>query len=307
MSTARPLLEAINTSLSVLSSTFATDTEETTTWLPPSTTTSTTSTTSAIFLDDVSYEDYNDYYSSPEGNEVTVPDHDTWQPNFTGIHSLAAESLEETEPEVWDARSAFIEMVAGKVYMVFPAFAVGLILGIIMWALYIFVFKSSTRLHKKRGDNYLSNIVQTQAGDAEEGEEEGGGGGETDDEDVEDQPPKPVETRRIDQFAFNHRDMINRMTRGVNLPASASQVSRMTVSTSSGSVTPSTADNTSIDSIHIVSSTDQSDQDGSGRPGRRTDGSQVNELLNDQGGIHIAMVHSSMETVDSSTMESSRL
>ncbi len=64
----------------------------------------------------------------------------TWKSGATILHP---------EPEVWNAKVMFMDMVAAKVYYVLPAFAGGLAIGVMFWLLYILLFKTSTRLQKK--------------------------------------------------------------------------------------------------------------------------------------------------------------
>lgn len=54
--------------------------------------------------------------------------------------------LEIREPIVWDARDAFIEKVGTKVFYVVPAFVLGLLVGVILWALYILMYKTGNCL-----------------------------------------------------------------------------------------------------------------------------------------------------------------
>lgn len=50
----------------------------------------------------------------------------------------------------WNPRQAFIESVATKVYYVVPAFVGGLMTGLLIWAVYIFLFKTGNCCFKAR-------------------------------------------------------------------------------------------------------------------------------------------------------------
>ncbi len=70
--------------------------------------------------------------------------------------------LHPEEPEVWNAKGMFIDMVATKVYYVLPAFAGGLAIGVMFWLLYILLFKTSTRLQKKIVRSSRDNLAASE-------------------------------------------------------------------------------------------------------------------------------------------------
>ncbi len=47
-----------------------------------------------------------------------------------------------TESQEWDPRTEFIDNVGKKVYMVIPAFLCGLLIGVVLWGIYILLFKT---------------------------------------------------------------------------------------------------------------------------------------------------------------------
>lgn len=49
------------------------------------------------------------------------------------------------EAKTWNARDTFIQHVGMRVYYIVPAFIVGLMVGVFLWALYILLYKTRTR------------------------------------------------------------------------------------------------------------------------------------------------------------------
>ena len=58
----------------------------------------------------------------------------------------------------WNPRQAFIESVATKVYYVVPAFVGGLMTGLLIWAVYIFLFKTGNCCFKARRNQPTPDI-----------------------------------------------------------------------------------------------------------------------------------------------------
>jgi len=49
------------------------------------------------------------------------------------------------EAKTWNAKDTFIQHVVMRVYYIVPAFIVGLMVGVFLWALYILLYKTRTR------------------------------------------------------------------------------------------------------------------------------------------------------------------
>lgn len=49
------------------------------------------------------------------------------------------------EAKAWNAKDTFIQHVVMRVYYIVPAFIVGLMVGVFLWALYILLYKTRTR------------------------------------------------------------------------------------------------------------------------------------------------------------------
>jgi len=92
-------------------------------------------------FDDLDFGDYGEDLDYEEfiGNFGSKFGADQISPKYVQENLLIDEAI------AWDARDAFIESVATKVILIVPAFILGLIVGIILWAFYIFLYKARIR------------------------------------------------------------------------------------------------------------------------------------------------------------------
>ena len=66
------------------------------------------------------------------------------------------------EPIEWNPRDAFIETVATKVYYIVPAFIAGVMVGIVLWGLYILLYKAG-HFVKRRTRRYVTARPSSEA------------------------------------------------------------------------------------------------------------------------------------------------
>jgi hypothetical protein len=102
----------------------------------------TTSVTTTSDIADAAYPDdeYDDYADLDNWNKIFVDS------TKNVVEEIDIETFSEYhlhEPREWDPRTAFIENVATKLYYVVPAFVFGLLLGVIMWMVYILLYKTT--------------------------------------------------------------------------------------------------------------------------------------------------------------------
>lgn len=75
-------------------------------------------------------------------------DHEFSAVDYVNNHVEEQVDFRINEAIAWDARDAFIQSVAAKVFYIVPAFIVGLMAGVFLWALYIFFYKMRIRYCK---------------------------------------------------------------------------------------------------------------------------------------------------------------
>ena len=73
---------------------------------------------------------------------------------FKGMEIYQEVEIRLREPIEWNPQDAFIEKVATKVYYVVPAFVAGVLCGVILWGLYILLYKAG-HIVKRRTRNIL--------------------------------------------------------------------------------------------------------------------------------------------------------
>lgn len=69
--------------------------------------------------------------------------------------------LKINEAIAWDPRDAFIQSVCAKLFYVIPAFIVGLMVGVFLWALYIFLYKARIRYFKTTTSESSSSSAES--------------------------------------------------------------------------------------------------------------------------------------------------